>query len=194
MSTIEILGFSISNRGLSADLDFVCQALDGSLSPQCVVCANPHALVVAASDPVFAAALKGADIVIPDGAGIMLAARLLGLSLPGRVAGMDFFLGLNRRAKGRGGLRYFFLGSSKAVLDLIVARLAQEDPEIVVCGTYSPPFKGEFSDTENADMIGAVAALMGAEFALGLGGAAVLAFVLLVVVPNRRIRTLRVSA
>ena len=41
---------------------------------------------------------------------------------------------------------------------------------------------------------GAVAALMGAEFALGLGGAAVLAFVLLVVVPNRRIRTLRVSA
>lgn len=158
MTTINILGYAISSQGLRADVDVACHRLDDEGGPKscCMACANPHSLVIAAADPRFTTALRNADILLPDGTGIVLAARLLGLLLAQRVAGMDFFLELTQRAKGRGGLRYFFLGSSDAVLDLIVARLAQEYPDIVVCGTYSPPFKAEFSDAENADMIAAV--------------------------------------
>jgi len=160
MTTINILGYAVSNQGLQADVDAACRCLDGEGGPlPCsVACANPHSLVVAAADSGFAAALRNADILLPDGAGIVLAAGLLGLPLTRRVAGMDFFLGLTQRAKGRGGLRYFFLGSSEVVLDLISARLAREYPDIVVCGTYSPAFKAEFSDAENAGMIAAISA------------------------------------
>jgi N-acetylglucosaminyldiphosphoundecaprenol N-acetyl-beta-D-mannosaminyltransferase len=156
MTTIGILGYPVSNRGLQADVDLACRALDDRSVPCCIACANPHSLVVAASDPDFAAALKNAELLLPDGAGIVLAARLLGRPLPGRVAGMDFFLELTRRARGRGGLRYFFLGSSPEVLQRIVDRLAREVPEIIVCGTASPPFKEDFSDADNAAMIAAV--------------------------------------
>ena len=41
---------------------------------------------------------------------------------------------------------------------------------------------------------GAVAAVAGAPFALALGGALVISFVLLIVIPNRRLRTLQVTA
>jgi len=158
MTTIDILGFAVSNQGLLVDVDTACRRLDGEGEPKSynMACANPHSLVVAAANPGFATALRNADILLPDGAGIVLAARMLGLPLEHRVAGMDFFLGLTQRAKGRGGLRYFFLGSSEAVLDLIITRLAREHPDIVVCGKYSPPFKADFSKVENADMIAAI--------------------------------------
>jgi len=160
MVTIDILGYPISNQGLLADVDTACRSLDeeGRSLGCSVACANPHSLVVAAANSGFAAALRNADILLPDGAGIVLAARILGLPTTHRVAGMDFFLELSRRARERGGLRYFFLGSSEEVLDLIVARLAREYPDIVVCGTYSPPFKAEFSGAENTDMIAAIKA------------------------------------
>lgn len=158
MTTIDILGFAVSNHGLRVDVDVACRRLDGAGGPApcCMACANPHSLVVAAADPGFATALGNADILLPDGAGIVLAARVLGLPLAGRVAGMDFFLELTRRARDRGGLRYFFLGSSETVLTGIASRLAQEFPDVTVCGAYSPPFTAEFSEAESARMVAAV--------------------------------------
>jgi hypothetical protein len=41
-------------------------------------------------------------------------------------------------------------------LDLIAERMKRDFPRIEVCGTYSPPFKAEFSKAENEAMINAV--------------------------------------
>jgi len=48
------------------------------------------------------------------------------------------------------------LGSSENVLDLIKSRLNRDFPNIVVCGTYSPPFSDKFSEAENRAMVKAV--------------------------------------
>jgi len=156
MHTINILGFPVSKGGVRTDVDATFRSLETRSKPYTVMCANPHSLIGAESDRDFALALRSADVLLPDGAGIVLAARVLGLPLPGRVAGADFFLELTRRARDMGGLRYFFLGSSERVLELIAARLSREFRDIAVCGTYSPPFKPEFSDADNAAMIHAV--------------------------------------
>jgi len=52
-----------------------------------MACVNPHSLVVASSDSRPQAALQNADILIPDGTGIVMAARLLHLPIKkgGRV-------------------------------------------------------------------------------------------------------------
>ena len=64
-----------------------------------VACTNPHSLVVAQSDSHFRRALAKADILLPDGSGIVLAAKILGLDLTERVAGSEFFEELTSKAE-----------------------------------------------------------------------------------------------
>jgi N-acetylglucosaminyldiphosphoundecaprenol N-acetyl-beta-D-mannosaminyltransferase len=110
-------------------------------------------LVIASRDSVFKAALQNADILIPDGAGIVMAARVLHLPIKKRVTGTDFFLALSYAAENNGGLKYFFLGSTVAALDRIEKRLAVDYPSIKICGIYSPPYKEEFDEHDNEVMI-----------------------------------------
>jgi len=121
-----------------------------------MACANPHSLTVAANDNIFQQALKSFDILIPDGTGIIIAAKILGLPCTEKVAGTDFFLGLSCEANKRRGVKYFFLGSSEKVLKLIEERMKRDFPAIEVCGIYSPPFKTEFSQEDNSAMISAI--------------------------------------
>ncbi len=121
-----------------------------------MACANPHSLVVANKDDKFQKALKRASLLIPDGFGIVIAAKILRLQLLCRVTGFDFFLHFNTLAERSGAIRYFFLGSSEQVLSLIVARLNREFPSINVCGTYSPAYKDVFMDKDKIAMMDAI--------------------------------------
>jgi N-acetylglucosaminyldiphosphoundecaprenol N-acetyl-beta-D-mannosaminyltransferase len=152
----DIFGYRISNRGIEGDVALACEFIAAGTEGHFMACANPHSLVVASRDTIFSAALKNADLLIPDGAGILLAAWALRLPIVERVAGSEFFLDLTQQLANRGGARYFFLGSSDQVLDLITRKLTKDFPEITVCGTLSPPFKAEFSSEENADMVAAI--------------------------------------
>ena len=66
-----------------------------------------------------------ADILLPDGAGIVLAARILNKPITERVAGFEFFMGLSAQARQQGGLRYFFLGSTDLVLKKNYGQVAE---------------------------------------------------------------------
>ena len=121
-----------------------------------MACANPHSLVVASCDPAFSKALKSSDILIPDGEGILWAARALNLPIKQRVSGSDFFRELTVALSKAGGARYFFLGSTNTVLTIITQRMGKDFPNIEICGTLSPPFRVEFSDDENRAMVAEV--------------------------------------
>lgn len=157
-SRVNILGYRVSARGLKGDVDVGWQLMRSGVAGNYVACANPHSLVVAANDPEFAEALHEADILLPDGAGIVLAGWLLRTPVPERVPGYEFFMETSRRAEAQGGVRYFFLGSSQEVLDLIAARLATDFPNIKLAGMWSPPYKPEFSEQDNAAMHAAIQA------------------------------------
>ncbi len=149
MSVIRLLGYDISNAGCESDVERTLQWIDMGEAPRVVACANPHSLVVAGRDPLFGEALERADLLLPDGVGVIVAARLLGLPLAGRVVGYDFFLNLTGHVAARGGARYFFLGAADATLERIVRRLREEFPAVSVCGCHAPPFGDEFSREEN---------------------------------------------
>lgn len=158
MISTELFGYRISTGGLEFD---VTEALSWTKNRNCVrymATANPHSLVVASRDEVFRSALQQADVLIPDGSGILLASKVLNTlpSIRERVAGADFFLRFTKLAAINGGLKYFFLGSSEHVLSRIRTRLAREFPAIKVCGTYSPPFRERFDDEENRQMLDAI--------------------------------------
>lgn len=120
------------------------------------VCANPHSLVTACGDSLFREAIQRADLVVPDGIGVVLASRILGGNIRARVTGSDIFTGLCNALNRRKGARVFFLGSTEANLARIREKMRVDFPRIHVAGVYSPPFKSEFSPAENERMVAAI--------------------------------------
>jgi len=124
--------------------------------PRWLACLNPHSFVTARKDDAFRKALNNADLLIPDGMGIVLASRILGGGLRERVTGSDMFQGVHERLNREGEGSVFFLGSTEATLAAIRKRMAKDYPSIRVAGTFSPPFKSEFTPEDDELMIKAV--------------------------------------
>lgn len=153
---VNLFGYQVSCRGVHGDVICARDLIASGSMGQYVACVNPHSLVVASRDHKFSEALQNADLLIPDGQGIVISARALGLPIRQRVTGSDFFHGLSVELSKDEGTRYFFLGSSEVVVLLIKERLEREFPNISVCGTLSPPFREEFSELENWQMLSSV--------------------------------------
>lgn len=117
---------------------------------------NAHSYNTALKDPVFAKALQNGDVLIPDGASIVMACKWLkAKSQPQeRIAGWDLFEFEMQQLNKNGG-KCFFMGSSEKVLALIKQRAAKEYPNIII-ETYSPPYKKEFSNEDNLQIIEAI--------------------------------------
>ena len=130
---------------------------------------NAHSFNTAQKDNLFAEALTKGDYLIPDGASIVKACKWLkAKSRPKeRIAGWDLFKFEMDRLNGKWGNGEnekmgnakkpvaMFMGSSEKVLALIRERAATEYPNIEVV-TYSPPYKPQFSDKDNAAIIKAI--------------------------------------
>jgi N-acetylglucosaminyldiphosphoundecaprenol N-acetyl-beta-D-mannosaminyltransferase len=115
---------------------------------------NQYSFCIAESDPNFKKALQESEVLLPDGEGIVMAERILTGKKIKKISGAqlhDHFLATLAKKKGK----CFYLGSSPATLDKIKANLDKEYPEIQAA-FYSPPFKTEFSEQDNKDMIDAI--------------------------------------
>ena len=115
---------------------------------------NAHSYNTARKDAAFAEALKKGDVLIPDGASIVMALKWLRGERMERIAGADLFAFEMDKLNAKGGT-CFFLGSSDKVLELIRRRAEKDYPNIKII-TYSPPYKPEFTAEENQAMIRAV--------------------------------------
>lgn len=117
---------------------------------------NAHSYNTALKDSLFAEALTKGDVLIPDGASVVMACRWLkAKSQPTeRIAGWDLFVHEMDRLNRKGGT-CFFMGSSEKVLELIRKRAAVDYPNIKV-ETYSPPYKPEFNEEDNQGIIEAI--------------------------------------
>ncbi|WP_289662494.1 WecB/TagA/CpsF family glycosyltransferase [Flavobacterium panacagri] len=112
---------------------------------------NQYSYCIAEKDLTFKKALQESDILLPDGIGIVLAVKLLKNKKISKIAGADLHNYLLKNLNKKKG-KCFYLGSSKETLSKIIQRLSFEFPDIAV-ETFSPPFKNEFSDIENQQMI-----------------------------------------
>lgn len=115
---------------------------------------NQYSYCVAENDKDFKTALQTADVLLPDGVAIVYAVKFLNGKKINKIAGADIHeYCLKKLEKEKG--RCFYLGASNQTLEKIKAKIALEYPNIKV-ETFSPPFKPQFSDTENAELINKV--------------------------------------
>lgn len=119
---------------------------------------NPHSFYIAESDSVFKKALQSSDVLLPDGVGVVWAARFLKHQSISRISGMDAFQYVLHAASKEPDpvrRRIFFLGAAQETLNRIKERMAREFPSLEV-ECYSPPFKDEFSADDNEKIITAI--------------------------------------
>lgn len=133
-----VLGFDVC----SAEVDDLVLEVLKSDSATVINTINPHSYVVQKSDEAFRASLKESDFLLPDGSGMVLAAKfLVGVKLK-KIAGYDLFQSVMSQLDAVSG-SVFFLGSSPKVLELIIARCNVEFQNVTV-ETLSPPYKAAF--------------------------------------------------
>jgi exopolysaccharide biosynthesis WecB/TagA/CpsF family protein len=119
--------------------------------PAWIAVENVHALNLAYTDPDHRAALNRADMVLNDGSGVRLGARILGARFPEDLHGNVFTPMLLERAARRG-WPVFFLGAAPGVADKAAQVLTEKHPGLQVVGTRDGYFKRE-EEAEIAEKI-----------------------------------------
>ena len=107
-----------------------------------VVTPNPEFILAAEKDAEFRQVLNHADLVIPDGIGVVYSAKILGTPLKERVPGIEFAADMLARLDQMGG-RLYLLGAKPGVAQEAGRRILEEHPNIVLCGTHDGYFKDE---------------------------------------------------
>ena len=142
-------------------IDYLAAALR---QPQATfVCTlNADHVTRARQDPAFAAAYAAADLIVADGQSILLAARVLGKPLPGRVTGIDLTWALFGHCAAQGH-RVFLLGSTESTIARCAAEINKNFPALQIAGAHH----GYFADPL---LVRAAIAASGAELLIaGLG-------------------------
>ena len=136
---IDILGVAFDNVTMDEAVDRARQLL-AEPGPHMVVTPNAEIVQQAQGDKEFFDLIAGADLVIPDGVGVIYASKILGRPLKGRVPGVDFAAALMAEMA-QEGLKLFLLGAKPGVAELAAANLMAQYPGLAVCGTHDGYFK-----------------------------------------------------
>lgn len=99
---IKILGVEISTASKGEVLEEVRKWLKNGGMKHCIVTPNPEVLVSAQKDKEFTQILNDADLALPDGIGVVLAAKFLGRKISERITGVDLMQNLCQMAQKEG--------------------------------------------------------------------------------------------
>lgn len=108
---------------------------------------NPEFILSARKDNEFRGILNAADLTIPDGIGVIYAAKLLGTPLKEKIPGINFAQGLLSRMALEG-KRLYLLGAKPGVAEMAAENLRNVYPGLVVCGVHDGYFQEDAPVTE----------------------------------------------
>jgi N-acetylglucosaminyldiphosphoundecaprenol N-acetyl-beta-D-mannosaminyltransferase len=145
--TIEILGVKVDCVDFEQTLKQITQWIQmaekqakqkaADLSTIHQICTvNPEFIMTAQHNPVFADVLRKADLCVPDGIGVIWAARRQGVTLYERVTGSDGIYRICEQAA-RCGWRVYLLGAAEGVAAQAGRQLSHLYPQLQVVGAYS---------------------------------------------------------
>jgi exopolysaccharide biosynthesis WecB/TagA/CpsF family protein len=142
--TIRVLGVPVTKLSPAAALAEI-ERIYQHEAPALVAYANAHTLNLSVSDPGYRHVLTRAAIVLNDGAGIALAARIKGERFPANLNGSDFnpeILGIASEQ----GWPVYFLGAKPGVAERAADAMRERHPALEVVGFrdgYWPPVETE---------------------------------------------------
>ena len=152
MRSVDVLGVRVDDVTYDEALEVLLSAI-ASRTPRVVTTPNPEIVMLARRDAGFRSVLNRAALNIPDGIGLVLAARFMGERLREHVQGTDLVLMLAAESA-RAGHRWFLLGGEEGVAARAASALIRRFPGLDIAGaTAGSPL--ERDDLEMRKVIGA---------------------------------------
>jgi N-acetylglucosaminyldiphosphoundecaprenol N-acetyl-beta-D-mannosaminyltransferase len=142
MKRIELFSCPMDVGTMDEAVELICSRLERGQFTQHVV-VNVAKLVHMQRDAELAASVRACDLINIDGMGVVWGARLLGVPVPERVAGVDLFERLLEMAA-RKDLSVFLLGATEAVVARTAVVVSERYPGLRIAGYHH----GYFWDDE----------------------------------------------
>jgi N-acetylglucosaminyldiphosphoundecaprenol N-acetyl-beta-D-mannosaminyltransferase len=145
-----IAGVEVSITDYEEVLDAIDAATAGG--SQIAICCSPaSSLIFARDDERAGLALANAEIVPPDGMGVVYAAKLLGEDIGDRVYGPDLMRDQLKRAAAAGTPTFLYGGFDEAALVALTEKLVTDNPGLKIAGGISPPHRPPTQEERVAD-------------------------------------------
>ena len=136
---VDVLGVGFDNLTMEEALDRGMELLH-SPGAHYVVTPNPEIVEICRENLAARQAVNGADLVLPDGIGVVKGAKMLGTPLKEKVPGIEFAAGLMERMAAEGRSLYL-LGAKPGVAETAGEKLAAKYPGLKIAGTQDGYFQ-----------------------------------------------------
>lgn len=135
----DVLGVQYDNVTME---EAVARGREILLGTEACYCVTPNAEMAyeALHDPDFRHILNQAALVLPDGAGVVLGAKILKTPLKQKVAGIEFAQNMLPVYEELGS-RLYLLGSKPGVAELAAKKMLEKHPKLCICGLSDGYFK-----------------------------------------------------
>ena len=137
----DIMGLQFDNITMEEALDAAKALLQGEHAAR-VVTPNAEIAYEALHDENTRTLLNSAELMLPDGAGVVLASKILKTPLKQKVAGVDFADGLLGVLETTGQSLYL-LGSKPGIGELAAQKMMQKHPRLRIAGIADGYFQDE---------------------------------------------------
>lgn len=150
---IDVLGVGFDNVTMAEAVERG-MALLHSEGAHYVVTPNPEIVETCRENGAAKAAVNGADLVLPDGIGIIKGAAMLGTPLKEKTPGIEFAAHILERMAGEG-LSLYLLGAKPGVAEQAAEKLSAQYPGLKIAGTHDGYFKEDGPVVEDIRRSGA---------------------------------------
>lgn len=144
LNEVRILGLKVHNVDMADALTFVEEALEKEGLSR-IITLNAEIAYGAYNDEKLVTLINEADLVTPDGSGILWAAERYGSPLKERVCGIDLLTALLERYND-GSHGFYFLGAKAEVAETAAEKIRSNYPNLRFCGYHDGYFGKENSE------------------------------------------------
>ncbi|NEW08872.1 WecB/TagA/CpsF family glycosyltransferase [Paenibacillus sp. SYP-B3998] len=155
---VRIYGVPISKMGMKQTVAYLAEAIE-QRNPHQIITANPIMVMAAQEDPAYLEMMQQAELIVPDGTGVVWAANYVGEPVVERVPGYDLLHELMKVGEARK-WKVYLLGASSEVIHAAADRLRADYPSIELVGIRDGYFGAEQDAEVIADIVQAAPDLL----------------------------------
>jgi len=144
---VRIYGVPISKMSMDQTVAYLTNVIE-QRQPHQVITANPIMVMAAQDDPAYLSMMQRAELIVPDGTGVVWAAKYVGEPVVERVPGYDLIHELMKVGESRS-WKVYLLGASNEVIQAAAEKLRNTYPGIKLVGVRD----GYFKDEQDAEVI-----------------------------------------